>query len=103
MQAIPLSTGSDPLLHWPELGVCRVPYQVFTDQTLYDLEQERLFRGDAWHWVGLEVETPHPGDFKTNYIGDTPVVMIRDAQGAMKVFVNRCAHRGAILCINHCG
>ena len=69
------------------------------DQALYDLEQERIFRGDAWHWVGLEAETPHVGDFKTNYIGDTPVVLIRDAQ-TMKVFVNRCAHRGATLCID---
>jgi len=47
------------------------------DQALYDLEQQRIFRGDAWHWVGLEAETPNPGDFKTNYIGDTPVVMVR--------------------------
>ena len=59
--------------HWPELGVCRVPYQVFTDPALYAHEQARIFRGDAWHWVGLEVETPNPGDFKTQRIGDTPV------------------------------
>jgi anthranilate 1,2-dioxygenase large subunit/terephthalate 1,2-dioxygenase oxygenase component alpha subunit len=103
MQTIPLSTDTVPLLYWPALGVCRVPYQVFTDQALYDVEQERIFRGDAWHWVGLEAETPHAGDFKTNAIGDTPVVMIRDAQGAMKVFVNRCAHRGAVLCIDQRG
>jgi anthranilate 1,2-dioxygenase large subunit/terephthalate 1,2-dioxygenase oxygenase component alpha subunit len=84
------------------LGVCRVPYQVFTDQALYDLEQQSIFRGDTWHWVGLEAETPNAGDFKTNYIGDTPVVIIRDAQ-TMKVFVNRCAHRGTTLCIDSRG
>jgi phenylpropionate dioxygenase-like ring-hydroxylating dioxygenase large terminal subunit len=76
---------------------------VFTDQALYDLEQDRLFRGDVWHWIGLEAETPNCGDFKVNTIGDTPVFMIRDLQGAMKVFVNRCAHRGARLCIDNCG
>jgi phenylpropionate dioxygenase-like ring-hydroxylating dioxygenase large terminal subunit len=100
MPVIPETIATEPLLQWPELGVCRVPYQVFTDQALYDLEQEKIFRGDVWHWVGLEIETPAPGDFKTNYIGDTPVVMIRDAQGTMKVFVNRCAHRGSILCLD---
>jgi anthranilate 1,2-dioxygenase large subunit len=47
----------------------RVAFQVFTEQALYDLEQERLFRGDVWHWVGLETETPNPGDFKTHSIG----------------------------------
>jgi len=73
MPAISRTTVEEPLVHWPELGVCRVPYQVFMDQALYDLEQQRIFRGDAWHWVGLEAETPHPGDFKTNYIGDTCV------------------------------
>jgi anthranilate 1,2-dioxygenase large subunit/terephthalate 1,2-dioxygenase oxygenase component alpha subunit len=102
MPVISRTTVEEPLVHWPELGVCRVPYQVFMDQALYDLEQQHIFRGDAWHWVGLEAETPHPGDFKTNYIGDTPVVMIRDTQ-TMKVFVNRCAHRGATLCMESHG
>jgi anthranilate 1,2-dioxygenase large subunit/terephthalate 1,2-dioxygenase oxygenase component alpha subunit len=103
MQDSSLATSPPSILNWPELGVCRVPFQVFTDQALYDLEQDRLFRGDVWHWVGLEAETPSPGDFKANTIGDTPVLMIRDLQGEMKVFVNRCAHRGARLCIDNCG
>ena len=77
-------------LRWPDLGVCRVPYQVFTDPAVYAYEQERIFRGDTWQWVGLEIETPNPGDFKTQRLGDTPVIMVRDAQGAIKVFVNRC-------------
>ena len=59
MAGIPRTTVEEPLVHWPELGVCRVPYQVFMDQALYDLEQQRIFRGDAWHWVGLEAETPN--------------------------------------------
>jgi phenylpropionate dioxygenase-like ring-hydroxylating dioxygenase large terminal subunit len=80
-----------------------VPYQVFTDPVLYACEQARIFRGDAWHWVGLEVETPDPGDFTTQRIGDTPVITVRDAQGAMQVFVNRCAHRGAMLCVEQHG
>lgn len=103
MQDVAFTMSAPPLLDWPAVGVSRVPYQVFTDQALYDLEQAQLFRGHAWHWVGLEIETPNPGDFKTNAMGDTPVVMIRDLQGDMKVFVNRCAHRGSVLCIDHCG
>jgi anthranilate 1,2-dioxygenase large subunit/terephthalate 1,2-dioxygenase oxygenase component alpha subunit len=53
--------------------------------------------------VGLEIETPAPGDFTTRWIGDTPVMMVRDTQGAIKVFVNRCAHRGAMLCVDQRG
>jgi anthranilate 1,2-dioxygenase large subunit/terephthalate 1,2-dioxygenase oxygenase component alpha subunit len=97
------TTTTELTFHWPALGVSRVPYQVFTDPALYACEQVRIFRGDVWHWVGLEVETPAPGDFTTQWIGDTPVIMIRDTQGAMKVFVNRCAHRGAMLCVDQRG
>jgi anthranilate 1,2-dioxygenase large subunit len=68
---MPLAATPEPLPHWPALGVCRAPYQVFTDQAVYDREPERIFRGDVWHWVGLEAETPNPGDFKTNVIGGT--------------------------------
>lgn len=100
---MPRATTTELSLHWPAQGVSRVPYQVFTDPALYASEQERLFRGDVWNWVGLEVETPNPGDFKTQMIGDTPVIVIRDTQGVMKVFVNRCAHRGALLCVEPTG
>jgi anthranilate 1,2-dioxygenase large subunit/terephthalate 1,2-dioxygenase oxygenase component alpha subunit len=100
---MPHATTAELSFQWPALGVCRVPYQVFTDPALYAYEQGRIFRGDAWHWVGLEVETPNPGDYTTQRIGDTPVIMVRDAQGTMKVFVNRCAHRGAMLCVERRG
>ena len=32
-------------LTWPAEGVTRVPYQVFCDPAVSDLEQEKLFRG----------------------------------------------------------
>ena len=100
---MPTTTATEVSLRWPEQGVSRVPYQVFTDPDLYACEQERIFRGDSWHWIGLEVEIPNPGDFKTQRLGDTPVIMVRDMEGAVKVFVNRCAHRGAVLCVEQRG
>lgn len=100
---MPSAITAEPLLQWPAQGVSRVPYQVFTDPELYAHEQERIFRGDAWHWVGLEAEIPNTGDFITRRIGDTPVIVVRDAAGVAKVFVNRCAHRGAMLCVEQRG
>jgi phenylpropionate dioxygenase-like ring-hydroxylating dioxygenase large terminal subunit len=85
-------------LAWPAEGVRRVPYQVFFDPAIYELEQERLFRGPVWNYVGLEAELPNPGDFKATFVGDTPVVVTRDQEGALHAFVNRCAHRGALVC-----
>jgi anthranilate 1,2-dioxygenase large subunit len=76
----------------------RVPYSVFSSQNIYDREQERIFRGPTWNFLALEAEIPDPGDFKSTFIGDTPVVVTRTSDGDLAAWVNRCAHRGAIVC-----
>ena len=76
----------------------RVPYAVFSSQEIYDLEQERIYRGPTWNFLGLEAEIPNLGDFKSTFIGDTPVVMTRTESGGLAAWVNRCAHRGAMVC-----
>jgi anthranilate 1,2-dioxygenase large subunit len=85
-------------LSWPMEAMTRVPYQVFLDPAIYQREQERLFRGAVWNYVALEAELPHPQDFKATFVGDTPVVVTRDKDGTLHAFVNRCAHRGALVC-----
>ena len=95
----PLQETTKPAVEWPSAGVSRVPFGIYTDQEIYQQEQEKIFRGDAWHFVGLALEIPNTGDYRANFIGDTPVFAVRDAQGEVKVFVNRCAHRGAMLCL----
>ena len=83
---------------WPSADGARVPYRVFTERQIYDLEQERIYRGPTWSFVALEAEIPKPGDFKSTFIGDTPVVVTRGADGVLNGWVNRCAHRGAMVC-----
>ncbi len=75
----------------------RVPYEVFTDQAYYEQEQEHIFRGETWSFVGLDAELPNNGDFKSTAIGDTPVIVTRDQNGQLHVFKNLCMHRGALL------
>ena len=84
---------------WPDKGYSRVPYGVYTDPDVYREEQKKLFRGPIWSFVGLEQEIPEPGDYRTTYIGETPVIVIRDTDGAVEVMVNRCAHRGNLVCV----
>jgi anthranilate 1,2-dioxygenase large subunit/terephthalate 1,2-dioxygenase oxygenase component alpha subunit len=98
-----MMTTPSSTIKWPEAGISRVPFQVFTDPALYDDEQSRLFRGPIWNFVALDIEIPNTGDFKTSWIGDTPVVAVRDEAGIIRVFVNRCAHRGATLCFAQTG
>lgn len=98
---MPLMTQSAPTplnVRLPRKDGSRVPYAYFTSPEIYALEQERIFRGPTWSFLGLEVEIPNPGDFKSTFIGDTPVVMTRAEDGEIVSWVNKCAHRGAILC-----
>ena len=94
----PKDRRNDSGRRWPEEGLVRVPYWVYSDPEIYAEEQERIFAGPAWSYVALECEIPNPGDFKRTYIGERPVVVTRDAEGEVNVFVNRCAHRGVQFC-----
>ena len=82
---------------WPALDYSRVPYRLYHDAEVYAREQEHIFRGPVWSFLGLDCEIPDPGDFRAAWVGETPVVFNRDSSGAVKAFVNRCAHRGALV------
>ena len=83
---------------WPQEGLQVIPDWIYTSNEIYQREIERIFHGRTWNFVALEAEIPEPGDFKRSYVGPTPVVVARDADGSVHVFENRCAHRGAEFC-----
>jgi anthranilate 1,2-dioxygenase large subunit len=87
----------NPKVEWPRNDYSRVPFWLYHDEDLYEQEMERIFRGPAWNYLCLEAEVPNPGDFRTTWIGDTPVVVSRTKDGAIHAFVNRCSHRGAMI------
>jgi anthranilate 1,2-dioxygenase large subunit len=80
-----------------------VPYRLYHDAEIYECEQERIFRGPVWNYLALEAEIPNPGDFRACCVGDTPVIVHRDQAGRVHAFVNRCAHRGALVRREACG
>jgi apoptosis-inducing factor 3 len=83
---------------WPAEGLSRIPDWVYTDQTIYDREVEKIFHGPTWNFVALECEVPKTGDFVRSNVGPTPVVVSRAADGSIHVFENRCSHRAAEFC-----
>ena len=95
------SSGSARALDfkWPAEGVARAPYRLFTDPEIYKLEQERIFRGPAWNFLCLDVEIQNAGDYRTTTVGETPVIVTRDRDGEVHAMVNRCAHKGALVCL----
>ena len=88
---------------WPSEGVTRVPYWIFQDRDIYAAEQKRIFQGPSWNYLCLSVEVKNTGDFITTFVGDTPVIVVRDADGELYAFENRCAHRGALIALEQRG
>ena len=36
---------------WPHSDTSQTPYRVYTDETLYALEQQRIFQGPVWNFI----------------------------------------------------
>lgn len=48
----------------------------------------------GWHCLGRVDEVPEPGDFFTVQLLNEPLIVVRGADGAVKVLANVCRHRG---------
>jgi p-cumate 2,3-dioxygenase alpha subunit len=83
-------------------GLFRVHRSVFTDPRVLDLERRRVFEG-CWVYAGHTSEIPQPGDFLTRRVAGRSLILVRSADGVVRVFLNTCTHRGAQICRERCG
>jgi phenylpropionate dioxygenase-like ring-hydroxylating dioxygenase large terminal subunit len=72
----------------------RVHRDVYTDPAIFDLEMTRLW-SRTWLYVGHTSQVPQPGDYVTTDLATQPVILVRHTDGAVRVLMNRCAHKGA--------
>jgi anthranilate 1,2-dioxygenase large subunit len=93
----------DGSVNWPSNALSEVPFRVYTNPEQYALEQERIFKGEAWSYLCLAGEIPNPGDWVATTVGEVAIIVGRDDTGAINAFVNRCAHRGNLLCLTNKG
>jgi benzoate/toluate 1,2-dioxygenase alpha subunit len=75
----------------------RVHRRVYTDPEIFEAEMQRIF-ARTWLFIGHESEVPHHGDYKTDTIARRPVIMVRGADNAVRLFYNTCRHRGSKVC-----
>ena len=60
----------------------------------YQVDLEMIWYRD-WLFVGHDCEVPNPGDYLTLQIGEHPLIVLRDRDGALRAFHNSCRHRGS--------
>ncbi len=70
---------------------------MYASPELFALEMRHLF-GRTWVYVGHESEIPQPNDFVMRTMGRRPVILARKDDGSLSVLLNRCPHRGALMC-----
>ncbi len=76
----------------------RVAGRIYTDPEIFDVEMEKIFNR-SWVFVCHETQVSEPGDYFSTFIGLNPVIVARGADdGEVRVFLNRCRHRGNIVC-----
>jgi fatty-acyl-CoA synthase len=75
----------------------RVHGSLYTDQAIFQAELERIWYR-TWVYVGHTSEIPEPGDYVVKSIGPQHVIMTRDKQGEVHMVLNRCSHRGNLVC-----
>jgi p-cumate 2,3-dioxygenase alpha subunit len=85
------------VLHDPQARRFEVPRSALVDPAILALEQRRVF-DVCWIYVGHESEVRAPGDFKTRMVCGRPVIFCRDSNSNLRVFLNTCRHRGAMVC-----
>jgi anthranilate 1,2-dioxygenase large subunit/terephthalate 1,2-dioxygenase oxygenase component alpha subunit len=90
-------------IQWHGPGLTRVPYEIYSDPATAQQEQERVFRGATWNYLCLDAELAEAGSYRTTFVGETPVVVVKDDDGEIYAFENRCAHRGALIALEKCG
>jgi len=80
-----------------EAGLFKVNRRVFTDPEVLAEERRRVF-DRCWIYAGHASEVPHAGDFRSRNVAGRPMILVRGDDAKVRVLLNTCTHRGAMVC-----
>ncbi len=69
-----------------------LPPAAYTSAEVFGWEKRHFFAG--WQCAGFAADLAGPGAQRAEPVGDTSVLLVRDAEGTVRAFANTCRHRG---------
>jgi 3-phenylpropionate/trans-cinnamate dioxygenase alpha subunit len=94
MAATMIATDRTP---WFDVETGVLDRRIFSDPDIYKRELTHIF-ARGWNFMCHESQLPESGSFFMNYIGEDPVIVVRDRTGKINVLLNSCSHRGNSVC-----
>jgi phenylpropionate dioxygenase-like ring-hydroxylating dioxygenase large terminal subunit len=73
-----------------------LPARWYSDPEIYERERDLVFAVN-WQLACFSPDVAAPGSYATAWIGDRPVVVVRDTAGTLRAFYNVCQHRGNLI------
>ena len=73
-----------------------LPPVLYTSPEFFEFERRAIFQRE-WLCVGRADQLAEPGDFRCITIAGEPLIVVRDADGELRVMSAVCRHRGMVL------
>jgi Rieske 2Fe-2S family protein len=89
-------------LELPDSLLATLPGNYYTDETIFAVEQEKVFE-TMWFCAVRSAELTGPGAFETVQVGRENLIISRSREGHVRAFFNVCRHRGSRLTTEQCG
>jgi phenylpropionate dioxygenase-like ring-hydroxylating dioxygenase large terminal subunit len=73
-----------------------LPFDWYSSDEVLRRERSLIF-ARSWQYGGRAEQVAAPGAFLATDAGGIPILVVRDAEGTLRAFINVCRHRGAVL------
>jgi len=75
---------------------------IYSDGDIYKKELDQIF-GRSWLFLAHTDQIPSAGDYVSTFMGEDPIIVVRQPDGSVAAFLNQCRHRGMRVCRTDCG